>query len=64
MRTDQRLELADQLLVTTEREIDIDALLDRRHASLFEARNLRLSERVEGEVRERGAPPERQSLEQ
>ena len=64
MCTGQRLELANQLLVAADGEIDIDALLDRRYASLFKARDLGLSECVEGEICEGGPAPERQSFEQ
>ena len=41
---DQRLELADELGVAAERELGVDALLERRHAQLLEARDLRLGE--------------------
>ena len=62
--TDQRLELADQRPVAARSEIGVDALLDSRHASLFEARDLGLCERIEGEVRKCRATPKRQSLEE
>ena len=64
VRTDQRLELADQPLVAARSEISVDALLDSRHASLFETRDLGLCERIEGEVRECRAAPEGQSFEE
>ena len=48
--------------MAAEREIGVDALLERDGAELLEARDLGLGERLVEEVRERGAAPERERL--
>ena len=58
----QRLELADQLGIAAERELRLDPPLDRGQAQLLEPGDLRLSERLVGEVGQRRAAPERQRL--
>ena len=47
-----------------EREVRVDALLERREPQLLEPRDLRLRERLVGEVGERRATPEREGLTQ
>ena len=61
---DERLELGDELCVAPEREVRLDALLERDGAQLLEPRDLRLRERLVEEVGERGAAPERERLAQ
>ena len=58
MPSDERLQLADQLGVAAEREVGLDALFERRQLQLVQARDLRLCERLVGEVGQGGAPPE------
>ena len=58
----QRLELADQLGIAAERELRLDPLLDRGQTQLLEPGDLRLGERLVGEVGKRRAAPERQRL--
>src|SRR6185436_3201961 len=64
MGANQHLELADQRLVATERQVRIDALLDRRHASLLQACDLGLCEVVERKVGKGSTSPKRESLDQ
>ena len=59
---DKRLELADDLRVSPQREIGLDALLDRREAQLLEPRDRRLGEVVVGEVPERRTAPQVERL--
>ena len=61
---DERLELGDELGVTAEREVGVDALLDDDGSQLLEARDLRLRERLVDEVGERRPAPERERLAQ
>ena len=58
MPSDERLQLADQLSVAAEREVGLDPLFERRQLQLVQARDLRLCERLVGEVGQGGAPPE------
>ena len=58
MPSDERLQLADQLSVTGEREVGFDALFERRQLQLVQARDLRLCKRLVGEVGQGGASPE------
>ena len=55
---DERLQLADELGVAAEREVGLDPLFERRQLQLVQARDLRLCERLVGEVGQGGAPPE------
>jgi hypothetical protein len=64
MTGDERLELGDDLVATSEREVGLDPLLDGGQAELLEAGDLLLSERVEGELGERRAAPEPERLSQ
>src|SRR5689334_7715211 len=64
MGGDERLELADQLGVATEREVGFDPLLERRDTCLLQSRDLILRERRQGEVGQRRPSPKRQSLQQ
>ena len=59
---DQPLELSDHRAVAAEREVDVDPLLDRGHAELLEAGDLRLRERLVGEVRQRRPAPQVERL--
>ncbi len=52
------LELADELGVHAELELRLDPILQRREAELLEPARLGLRERLEGEIRQRGATPE------
>ena len=53
----ERLELADQSGIHTEREFGIDPILDGGQARVLKPRDLSLGERLVGEVRQRGAAP-------
>jgi hypothetical protein len=64
MLGDQRLQLADELVVAAEGEVRVDPKLQRGDAKLFEAKDRRLGERLVREVRERCAAPEREPLAQ
>src|SRR4029078_490965 len=57
---DQTLELAHELLVTPERELNVDPLLERAERELLRPGDLRLCERLIGDVRERRTSPQRQ----
>jgi hypothetical protein len=59
---DERLELADELGMSPEREIRVDSLLERGEPQLLETSDLDLREGLVREVGERGTPPERQCL--
>ena len=59
---DQRLELADQVGVAAEREVGLDPFLDRRQAQVLEPSDLCLRERLERELGQRRAAPERERL--
>ena len=61
---DERLELGDELGVTAQCQVGIDALLDDDGSQLLEARDLRLRERLVDEVGERRPAPERERLAQ
>ena len=54
---DERLELGDQGRVAAERQIGLDALLERQQPELVEPGDLGLRELLVGEVRERRAAP-------
>ena len=58
----QRLELADHLAVPTRGEVALDRQLDRRQPQLLESADLRGRERLVGQVRQRGAAPQRERL--
>src|SRR5215471_16665288 len=62
MRGCERLECGDEPHVATELELRVRALLDRRQPQLLEPLDFDPSKRLEGEIAERGAPPERQGL--
>jgi len=51
MRGDERLELHNHALVTTERELEVDPLLDHREPKLGQPGNGRRRELLVGEVR-------------
>jgi len=60
--SDQRLELGDEVVVTTERKIGFDPFLECRQAKLLKPGDLDVRERVECELRKRRAAPEGQRL--
>jgi hypothetical protein len=62
MLAHQELELGNQICMPAECEVDLDSLLERSQPELLEPPPLELHERVELDVRERGAAPERQCL--
>jgi hypothetical protein len=61
---DQRLELRHQLVMAAERQLGVDAILDRREPQLLEPSDLALRECLALEVGQRLAPPERQRVAQ
>jgi hypothetical protein len=62
MRADGGLELGNELSVTAQAEVGLDALLERLQPQLLEARDLGLSERLVGEVGQRRTAPQRERL--
>ena len=64
MPCDQRLELADELRVVSERQVGVDSLHKHREAHLLETRDLGLGKSLVGEVGERGPAPEPERLPQ
>jgi hypothetical protein len=64
MPRDQRLELADQLGVASERQVGVDSLVEHGEPHLREAGDLRLGKPLVGEVSERGTAPQRERLPQ
>ena len=64
VRGAQRLELADQRRVPAQRQVGLDARLERLQVQLFQPRDLAGGERVEREVRKRRAAPQRERLAQ
>jgi hypothetical protein len=60
----QGIQLRDQGVVASQRELGLDAFLDRGEAKLLEPPHVGLGPRLVGEVRQRRAPPERQGLAQ
>ena len=59
---DERLQLRDELVVSPQLEVGLDALLLGREPQLLEAGDLGLREVLVPELGERRAAPERQSL--
>jgi hypothetical protein len=59
---DERLDLGCQLSALAERKVGFDPLLDGVQPKLFQPADLRLGKRLEGEVGERRAAPERKRL--
>ena len=59
MPCDERVQLADELVVPPQCEVRLEALLERRDPELFQARALHVCERLGAELRERRAAPER-----
>ena len=59
---DERLQLGDELGMSPELEVGVDALLDGGEPCLLEADDLGLREWLVGEIRERAAPPEGKRL--
>ena len=60
MVLDELLQLRDQLLRTTRREIRLDPILDRLSPKLLECGDGTLGERVVREVDQRRSPPKGQ----
>ena len=61
---DERLELRDELAMTTQGEVGVDALLEDDRPQLLESCDLGLSEGLVQEVRQRRAAPERERVAQ
>jgi hypothetical protein len=61
---DELRELLDDVVMATEGEVSLEPLLERRQVQLLEPGDLLLGERVIGELDERRAAPERQSIPQ
>ena len=61
---DERLELGDELRTAAEREVGVDAVLERHEPQLLQAPDLGLAERLVGEIGERAPAPERERLAQ
>ena len=57
MLADQRLELAHQPRVLARRQIRVDPILEHDQTSLFQPSDLRLGERLVGEIAQRRPPP-------
>ena len=64
MRAHERLKLGDHLAVAAQRQIRVDAVLQRRQARLLQAGDLTLRERLVPEIRKRRAAPQTQRLPQ
>ena len=64
MLAHQPLELGDELGLTAECEVGVDARLERGQAEFLEAADLGLGERLVGEVGERRSAPQAESLAQ
>ena len=62
--TDERLELGDDVLVSCQREIGFDALLETHEPALLQAGDRRLRERLVGDVRKRRPSPECEGVRQ
>ncbi len=62
--SDERLELADEVEVPAERQVDVDPLDQRVQAKLFEPPDLMLGERLVRELGERRAAPHRERFAQ
>ena len=60
----ERLELADEVVVSALSEVGLDAVLDRGQPELLQATELRSHERLLGEVRKRRPMPQRQAVAQ
>jgi hypothetical protein len=60
MAVDELLELADELVARPELELRVDPLLESRQARLFQPADLVARERLEGEILERRAAPQRE----
>jgi hypothetical protein len=56
----QRLQLRDELGVTSQRQVGFDPLLERDQPELFQTRDLGGDEALVREVGKRGAAPERE----
>ena len=64
MLRDQRLELADELSVATERQVGLDPLLERGQPHVLEPPRLDARKRLLAELRERRPAPESKRLPQ
>jgi hypothetical protein len=64
MLVDERLELPDELTVPAQRKVVLNAQLERRRAELFEAKDLRLRERLVREVGESRSAPKAERIAQ
>ena len=61
---DQRLELRHQLVMAAERQVGVDAILERREPQLLQPGDLALRVRLAAEIGERLAVPERERIAQ
>ena len=61
---DERLELRHQLVMAAERQLSVDAILDRRETELLEPGDLALRERLVSQLGQRLPAPERERLAQ
>ena len=61
---DERLELRHQLVMAAERQVGVDAILDRRETELLQPGDLALRERLVPELGQRLPAPERERLAQ
>ena len=61
---DEGLELGDQLAVMAEQQVGVDAVLDRGHARLVQARDLGRREGLVGEIGQRLSAPQRERIDQ
>ncbi len=59
---DERLQIADELCPSTEREVGVDTTLERDEAKLRETADLHLRERLTVQISEGRAAPETESL--
>ena len=64
MLPDERLELADELVLAAEAQLGLDPVLESGEPELLEPRDLALREGVVTKVGQRGAPPQGQGLDE
>jgi hypothetical protein len=64
MLVDERLQLGNQLRVTAERQVGLEAALERDEAQLLEAADLRLPEHLGSEIGQRRPAPEQERFPQ
>ncbi|HEY7691916.1 MAG TPA: hypothetical protein VH816_06195 [Gaiellaceae bacterium] len=62
MFDDQRLELTDELSVSSACELGLESILERREPHLVQPGDLDPGESIEREIRQRWSPPERERI--